>query len=235
MQVQLVLIDDYNQSVSQFEDLLQKITSGMTTGVVFERLPPSELWRRSEADVTSLQSLAEHLKDLMLVLKPEKAPTVEKRAEGLRRPLNNFREVVHRGSEDSMSDSRLALEELRKAVVQGSDFLDLAKEVKQKPSQVITEVLRLREVYDAKEYLSAIPVPEAMHVRFEGLRQNIGKLKLSVSKLEQKLGELRSDLDSVVQETAKFRPLSVEESKRKPADREVPPEEESGPEPSLVS
>ena len=230
-----MLIADYGQSVSQFEELLQKITSSMTTGIVFERLPPSELWRRSEADVTSLQSLAERLRDLMLMLKPEKVPTVRKRTEALLKPLSSFREILFRGSEDPLSDSRLALEELRKAVMEGSGFLDLAKEVRKKPSEGITEVLKLKEVYDAKEYLSAIPVPEATYVRFEGLRQNIEKLKLSVSKLEQSLGELRHDLDSVVEETAKFRPLSIGESKRKPAKLEVPPEEETGPEPSLVS
>ncbi len=230
-----MLIDDYNQGVSQFEELLQKITSNMTTGVVFERLPPSELWRRSEEDVTSLQSLAERLRDFMFMLKPEKVPTIRRRAEALLKPLNSFREMLFRGSQDSLSDSRLALEELRKAVVEGSNFLDLAKEVKKNPSESITEVLKLKDVYDAKEYLSAIPVPEATYVRFEGLRQNIGRLKLSVSQLEQTLGKLRHDLDSVVEETAKFRPLSIEESKRKPAEPEASPEEETAPEPSLAS
>lgn len=230
-----MLIADYGQSVSQFEELLQKITSSMTTGIVFERLPPSELWKRSEADVTSLRSLAERLRDFMLMLKPERVPTVRKRTEALVKPLKSFREILFRGSEDPLSDSRLALEELRKAVVEASDLLDLAKEVKRKPSESITEVLKLKEVYDAKEYLSAIPVPEATYVRFEGLRQNIEKLKLSVSKLEQSLGELRHDLDSVVEETAKFRPLSTEESRRKPTKPDVVPEEETGPEPSLVS
>ena len=230
-----MLIVDYGQSVSQFEELLQKITSNMTTGIVFERLPPPELWKRSETDVTSLQSLAERLRDIMLMLKPERVPTVIKRTEALLKPLNSFREILFRGSEDPLSDSRLALEELRKAVVEASDFLDLAKEVKKKPSESITEVLKLKEIYDAKEYLSAIPVPEATYVRFEGLRQNIEKLKLSVSKLEQSLGELRHDLEGVVEETAKFRPLSIEESRRKPTKPDASPEEETGPEPSLVS
>ena len=79
MQVQLVLIDDFNQSVRQLEELLQKITSDMTTGIVFERLQPSELWGRSEIDVTSLRSLAEHLREFMLTLKPERVPTIKKR------------------------------------------------------------------------------------------------------------------------------------------------------------
>ena len=235
MQVQLVLIDDFNQSVSQLEELLQKITSDMTTGIVFERLQPSELWGRSETDVTSLRSLTEQLREFMLMLKPEKVPTIKKRTEALLQPLKNFREALYRGSEDPLSDSRLALEELRKAVVEGSNYLDLAKEVRRNPSESITEVLRLKDVYDAKEYLSAIPVPEATYVIFEGLEQNIKKLKLSVSRLEQSLGQLREDLDLVVEETAKFRLLSTDEPKRKPSKPEVSTEEKAGPEPSLVS
>jgi hypothetical protein len=230
-----VLIDDFSQSVSRFEELLQKISSSMTTGVVFEKLPPTELWERSETDVTSAESLAEQLKGLMLTLKPEKVPTIKEQTEALLQPLNSFREILHRGSEDPLAGSRLALEELRKAVVEGSKFLDLAKEVRKKPSESISEVLKLKEVYDAKEYLSAIPVPEATYVRFEGLRKNIKRLELSISNLEQSLGELRDDLDSVVEETMKFRHLSIEESEKKQTKPKVSPEEETGPEPSLVS
>ncbi len=230
-----MLIDDFSESTSRFEELLQRISSSMTTGIVFEKLPPTELWKRSETDVTSAESSAEQLKGFMLTLKPEKVPTIRERTEALLQPLSSFREILHRGSEDPLADSRLALEELRKAVAEGSKFLDLAKEIRKKPSESISEVLKLKEVYDAKEYLSAIPVPEATYVRFEGLRKNIKRLELSISNLEQSLGELREDLDSVVEETAKFRHLSIEESERKPTKPKASPEEETGPEPSLVS
>jgi hypothetical protein len=69
---------------------------------------------------------------------------------------------------------------LRRAIKEGSNFLDSAKEIKKNPSENILTVLRLKEVYDTKEYLSAVPVPEAAQVQFVGLRRNIENLKISI-------------------------------------------------------
>jgi hypothetical protein len=132
-------------------------------------------------------------------------------------------------------NSRIAFEELRKAMTEGSSFLDLAKEVKNSPSEGITTILKLKEVYDSKEYLSAIPVPEVTYVRFASLKNDIENLKLTVSSLERSLSELRTNLDGVVEEISKFRALPPERMKEKPAEAEKPVEEEPGTEPSLVS
>jgi len=230
-----MIIEDYGLNISRFEELLQKITSNITSGIIFEKLTPSELWEKSEADVMSLQSLAEQLKELMLVLKPERAPTIERRTKALLQPLNDFREMLFRRSDDLLANSKLALEELRKAVMEGSNFLDLAKEIKGNPSESIAEVLKLKEVYDTKEYLSAIPVPEAAYVRFVGLRRNMENLKLSISSIERILGELRKNLDHVAEEISKFRPLSIEKSKEEPKKSEDTSKEKTVSEPTLLS
>jgi len=230
-----MVFEDFASSISQFEELLQKITANMTAGVVFEKLPPVELWKRSEVDVTNIQSLAGHLRELMLTLKPEKAPTIRKRTHALLQPLSNFRETLFRRSDDPLAASKLALEELRKAVVEGSNLLDLAKEIDKKPSESISAVLRLKEVYDAKEYLSAIPVPEATYARFTGLRKNVENLKLSVANLERALAEVRKNLDGVLEETSKYRPSRIEEPGTKQAETPMPAREEASSQPSLVS
>ena len=228
-------IEDFGTSIIQFEEILQKITANMTSGVIFEKLMPPDLWKRSEADVTSLQNSALHLRELMLVFKPEKTPTIERRTRALVQPLGSFKEILSRKSDDPLTNSKLALEELRKAVVEGSNLLDLAKEIKRQPSEGISAVLKLKEVYDAKEYLSAIPVPGAIYARFLGLRKNIENLQTSLSNLEQVLRDLRKNLDSVVDEMSKFRPMPTEELEEKPVELEVSTAEEKGPEPSLVS
>ncbi len=230
-----MVFEDFASNISQFEELLQKITASMTTGLVFEKLPPVELWKRSEADVTGLQSLAGHLRELMLTLKPEKAPTIRRRTQALLQPLNSFRETLFRRSDDPLASSKLAIEELRKAVVEGSNLLELAKEIHEKPSESISAVLRLKEVYDSKEYLSAIPVPEATYARFAGLRKNIENLKLSVASLERALEELRKSLDSVSEEISRYRPSRMEEPSAKRAEAEMSAREEASSEPSLVS
>lgn len=219
-----MLIEDYSLSINRFEGLLQKITANTTSGILFERLPPSEIWERSETDVTSLQNLVQKLNDYMVTLKPERAPTIEKHTQATLQPLNNFREILFRKSGDPEANSKLALDELRRAVMEGSKMLDLAKEIKDDPSESIVTILKLKEVYDAKEYLSAIPVPEATHVRFVRLKRDIDGLKLSIANLERTLEELRRSLNSVVEEISKYKPLPSEK-----------PEENTGPEPTLVS
>jgi hypothetical protein len=217
------LIEDFTAKMNGFEELLQKVTADTASSIVSEHLSQTEIKKRSADDVASLRSLAEQLKPPMLVLKPESASTIEKRATAMLQSLDNFKEILARKPED-LSNSKLALEELRRAVAEGSSFLDLAKEIKKNPSEIIATILKLKEIYDAKEYLSAIPVPEVVHVRFTSLKKDIEKLRLSISSLERSVAELRGSLDHIMEELAKFRPSSAEETG-----------EESGLEPTLVS
>ena len=210
------LIEDYNLKISQFEELLQRITSDTTSSVVLERLSPSEIWERSQRDVTSLRDLAKQLRDFMLLLKPERAPTIRRRVEALLKPLGFFEEILTRKSGGSPDDSRLALDELRRATVEGSNLLELAKEIRDNPSEIISTLLRLKEVYDAKEYLSAISIPEATYVRFEGLKKEIKNLRLSIASIEHALEDLKQSLDGVAAEISKFRPLPEEKTRGKP-------------------
>lgn len=228
------MIEDFTLKLSQFEEMLQKITSNITSGIISERLAPSEIWKESEEDVTTLRTLAEQIKKTMLVLKPEKAVTIEKRSAALLQPLSKFKETLFKKGEQGVN-SKQALEELRGSVIEGSSFLDLAKEIKNSPSEGITTILKLKEVYDSKEYLSAIPVPEVTYVRLASLKNDIEKLKLAMSGLEHSLSELRTNLNSVVEEISKYRVLPTETTEENPAETEEPAEEESGPEPSLVS
>ena len=210
------VIQDYEVKISQFENLLQRITTDMTSSVVLEKMVPSEVWRRSQRDVTLLRDLAKQLKDFMLLLKPEKAPTIKRHVEALLKPLSNFEDILLRKSEGSPADSRVALDELRRAAIEGSNFLDLAKEIRDNPSEMISTLFRLKEVYDAKEYLSAVSVPEATFVRFEGLKKEIKNLRLSIVNMERALKDLKNGLDMVSAELSKFRPLSEGETQEEP-------------------
>ena len=202
------MIEDYNLKISQFEELLQRITSDITSNVVLEKLAPSEIWERSQRNVTLLRDLAKQLRDFMLLLKPERAPTIKRRVEALLKPLSIFEDILLRKSEGSPDDSRLALDELRRAAVEGANFLELVKEIRDNPSESIATILRLKEVYDAKEYLSAISIPEATYVRFEGLKKEIKNLRLSIASIERALEDLKHSLEGVAAEISKFRPIS---------------------------
>jgi len=219
------VIEDYNLKISQFEELLQRITLDTTSSVVLEKLAPSEIWERSQKDVTSLRELAEQLGDFMLLLKPEKAATIKRRVEALLKPLSIFKDILLRKSEEgSPADSRVALDELRRAAVEGSNLLELAKEIRDNPSESIAILLRLKEVYDAKEYLSAISIPEATYVRFEGLKKEIKNLRLSIASIERALKDLKNSLDGIAAEISKFRPLPEGKMREAPEASGLPDE-----------
>jgi hypothetical protein len=228
------LIEDFTVNLSKFEELLQEISASTASGVISERLTPSDIWKKSEADVTTLRNLAEQIRKSMLVLKPEKASTIEKRSATLLQSLSKFKELLFKKGEQ-VPNPKLALDELRRAMIEGSSILDLAKEIKNNPSEGIVAILKLKEVYDSKEYLSAIPVPEVTYVRFASLKNDIEGLKLAVTNLERQLSELRTNLDSVVEEISKFRVLPAEKKIRKPENAKEASDEDFNPEPSLIT
>ena len=229
-----MLIEDFTVNLSKFEELLQEISASTTSGVISERMSPSDIWKKSEADVTTLRNLAEQIKKSMLILKPEKASTIEKLSATMLQSLSKFKEFLFKKGEQALN-SKLALDELRRAMIEGSSLLDLAKEIKNNPSEGIVAILKLKEVYDSKEYLSAIPVPEVTYVRFASLKNDIESLKLAVTNLERQLSELRTNLDSVVEEISKFRVLPAEKTRGKPKEAEKASDEDFDPEPSLIT
>lgn len=204
------MIQEYEEKIGQFEVLLQRITTDLTSNVVLEKMTPTDVWRRSERDITSLRDLTRQLRDLMLLLKPEVAPTIRRQVDALLEHLKAFEETLEK--QGSEGDSKAALEELRKASIEGANLLELAKKIRENPSKSLSTILRLKEVYDAKEYLSAVSIPEASFIRFENLKRAIKNLNLSILNIEQALKDLKNSLDAVSDELSKFQPISEEKS-----------------------
>jgi len=205
-------MEDYDKRIAEFEELLQRLATEITSGVLFERLSPSELWERAERSVMALRSLSEKLVETMLILKPERTPTIERQFRAILQPLNSFREILFKKTEDPLASSKQALEHLRKALMEGSDLLQLAKSIRKEPSKSIMEILKLREVYQAKEYLSTLPVPETLYLRFVNLRRQMENLTFHMANLEKALEDVRASLDIVQNEISKFRPASAGEA-----------------------
>jgi len=215
------VIQEYDLKISEFEDLLQRITADMASGAISERTVPSEAWKRTQRDIAIFRNLAKQIGNFMLILKPERAPTIKRHIVALTKPLSAFENILQK-PEVSPEDSRIALEELRKATTEGSNILELAKEIRDNPSESISTILKLKEIYDAKEYLSAISIPEAAYVRFEGLKKEIKALRLSILNLERSLTNLKNSLDAVSAEVSKFRPLSEEKTQKEQGNSSQP-------------
>jgi hypothetical protein len=200
---------DYVQRISEFEKALEQIAEVMPREAIFERAAPKDLWSPLEIHITSLKNLAEALKASMLILKPEKTHTIERVFEGVVQPLNAFKETLFQASADTTANSRRALEHLRKAIVGSYDFLILAKEIRDNPSPAIEEILKLREIYGAKEYISTVPAPEALHIRIIGLIKRAEALDASLKSLEKALDEVKLNLNKIREESLKFRSVPV--------------------------
>ena len=206
----------FGQQIGEFENALEQVTSAIPRNAVFERIHPKELWSKAEAPVTRLKSLAESFKASLLILKSEKAPTIEQLFEAMIQPLNAFEETLFQKSTDPMANTKAALEQLRKAMVGGYDFLILAKEIRKAPSPAIKEILKLKEVYGAKEYISSVQVPETLQIRLTSLIRRVEALSTSLTSLEKALNTVKRNLHDLREESLKFRSAPVQNYAQKP-------------------
>jgi hypothetical protein len=187
-----VLREEFNRLTKEYEEALQHLASDITTGVLFERLPPMDLWKRAETDVTRLKDLTVSCKDRMLILKPEQAAATEQRFGMFFQGLTNFREILFQNSSEPLTNSRLAFELLRGAVVDGSEFLWLIKDARDNPSPLISEVLRLREIAESGGHAATDEtVHEPTQPVSEGLSREIDNLRSTLDALERAVLEMR--------------------------------------------
>jgi len=202
--------ENYEEIIDKFEHVLQKITTETTRGVIFEHLPPMDLWNKTESYVTQLRELAENCKETMLILKPEKAHIVEQRFKAVTQPLNTFKEILFQKTTDPLANSRLAFEQLSKAIAEGSNFLLLSKEVQKNPSPAIKEILMLKRIAGKIEPTSTVESPETPQLKPARLIWRVESLRASLTSLERNLEEAKDSLSMLRKEILKYGYASVE-------------------------
>jgi hypothetical protein len=208
-------IKDPDEKIRKFDNLLQKMTTNMTSEIIFEKLLPSELLERFEADLDNLMKLAEHLKEIMLIYKPEKALTIKKGLKDFFQPLNEFKQLSSDKKNDNLLNSKFVLEKLRKVIVEGTKFFDLSKNIRNNPSKGILTILKMKEMYKTKDYLSTITIPETIFARFSILEKNIKNTKVRIYNLEKTIVELNNSLSGLKKVMSTFRQTAKEKSKNK--------------------
>ena len=197
LSVTVLILEEFSQRVGELDAVLQKVATDIASGVLLERVQPMDLWNNSEASVTLLKMLAENCRETMTLLKPEKALAVEQRFRALTQPLNVFKDILFQKTNDPLANSRLAFEQLRKALMEGSDFLILAREIRGNPSPAVQEILRLREEKEeVKELTSVVSTPETQLKQAHLLRQ-VEALRLSVASMEKALSEVKERLGNI--------------------------------------
>lgn len=201
--------ENYGERIENFERMLQKVATDIASGTFFERLPPMDLWKKTETHITRLGDLAKGCRETMLVLKPERAHTVEQRFKAIVQPLNVFKDILFQKTTDPLANSRLALEQLSRAIAEGTEFLLLAKEIQEKPSPIISEILMLKRVVEAMESTSVVETLETPRLSPSRLIWRIESLRASLTSLERTLGEAKESLNKLREEILKYGYASV--------------------------
>jgi len=204
VRVMLLTIKDLESKINYLESLLEGVSSNILANISYERASPEDLWSKSETDINAIRRTAEEIRDIMLLLKPEKAPSIRRAFKGFIQPINIFIEILRKPSEQVQDASKQALDHLRRAVAESQEFINAAKDVVKNPSESILEILKLKEIYETKEYISKVSVPETVFARLEHFKRGMETLKLRILNLEQVVQELLKQMDKLQEEISRF-------------------------------
>lgn len=207
-----MVYEKFRTQLSQFEENLQKLAKDIASGIIFERLEPNELWKKAEETVTNLTQLLESLHEKMLILKPEKAPLIESQYVNMAKSLRNFKEILFQKTSDPLANSRLAFEQLRKAVTDGSDLLVLMRQIRDEPSQIIDAILRLKAAAETKGPVVTIEAPKEVQPMLEKIFKHIEAARASVISAEKALGEVKEHLRNMQRECLQINNTKKEET-----------------------
>ncbi|RJS80951.1 hypothetical protein DRO47_03480 [Candidatus Bathyarchaeota archaeon] len=196
--------DELNNQIESFEKLAQKVTLEIIDNTVFQKASLSEVRGKAEASINELKDLAYRMKENMLTLKPEKHLTIEKVYRSVVEPLDDFGETISKETGEA-SIPREALEKLRRAVINGSELILLAKNIVADPSRSLTEIMRLKEIAEAKEYISMVSAPEALLTRIRSVLEEVEDLESAISILQSRLEGIRIKVDRIKDALKKIR------------------------------
>ena len=206
--------ENLDAKIASFEQTLQKLATQIATGALLEKIPPDELLEKTEEDVNKLSELAEEMKEELLMLKPEKAYSVERCCRNVTQTLTTFRDILLQKSVDPLANSRLALDQLRKALTDGSDYLVLIKELRGNPSPLIEAILKMRMTCEGKGQVLTIKVPEEAKTFFEHFYKHIQALAASLNVMEKTLADMKHHLNELHRQVLRMGSREEEEEGR---------------------
>ena len=138
------MMEEFKDKLDSLEDVVKDIAVDITTGVIVERLPPERIWEKAGDRALRISSLTKELEEILLTVKPERAPTVERYVKMIVEGLEKFRETLFRPG-DPLERSREGIEQLRRSLVTVSDFMAVCRDALSNPSPVIREIMSLKE------------------------------------------------------------------------------------------
>jgi len=203
--------EELDTRTSEFEDLLQKVASAIASGALSERLSPSKLLEKTENYINRLSELATSNQESMLILKPEITPTIKAKYKNLAQTLTTFKDILLQNTSDPVANSRLAFEQLRKALTDGSDFLFLMREVRDNPSPLINYLLNFKKVSETKGSVINIQASEDIQPLIKYVLDHIEELSTGLTELEKRIGEIKQSVQELQEKSLKALSQKTEE------------------------
>jgi hypothetical protein len=195
--------EEFNEEIGKFEEIMQKVASDVASGAIFEKLSPSELLNKTEHYFDSLKDSAMKNEEFMLILKPEKAYTVKTSCKNFTQTLTTFKDILLQNSPDPLANSRLAFEQLRKALTDGSDLLLLMRDIRDNPSPLIDALITLKKASETKGPVISIQASEEIQPLIKYVLGHIDDLRAALLGLEKKVGEMKQIMRELQEESLK--------------------------------
>lgn len=196
--------EEFNQIISEFEEILQKVASDVASGVIFEKLPPSELLNKTEHYVNGLRDSTIKSEEIMLILKPEKAYTIKALCKNFTQTLTTFKDILLQNSPDPLANSRLAFEQLRKALTDGSDILFLMRDIRDNPSPLMDALITLKKASETRGPVISIKASEEVQPLIKHVLGRIDEFRVTLMGLEKKVGEMKQIMRGLQEESLKI-------------------------------
>jgi hypothetical protein len=196
--------EELDEKIGEFERILQKVASDITSGGLSEKLSPSDLLKKTEHYVNRLSDLAIGSEEFMLVLKPEKAYTIKSMCKNLTQTLTIFKDILLQNTPDPLANSRLAFEQLRKALADGSDFLFLMQEIRDNPSPAINAILTFKKASETKSSVISIQAKEDVEPLIKYVLSRIDDFRTALIGLEKKVDEMKQIMRELQEESLKI-------------------------------
>lgn len=194
----------FDEKIREFEGILQKVASDIAGGVLFEKLSPSELLTKTEYYVNRIKDLATSSEELMLILKPEKAYSIKLMCKNLTQTLTTFKDILLQNTSDPLANSRLAFEQLRKAITDGSDFLFLMREIRDNPSPLIDAILAFKKASETKSSVISIQAKEDVQPLIKYVLGRLDDFRAVLIALEKKVDEMKRIMRELQEESIKM-------------------------------
>jgi hypothetical protein len=187
--------------IRNVEESLQRMAGEIASGILSEKLTPSDLMNKTEYYINNLRDSAAKSKEYMIILKPEKAYTAIRICDEFTQTLKTFRDILLQDSPDPSANSRLAFEQLRKALTDGSDLLFLMRDVNNNPSPLIDALITLKKASEAKGPVISIQASEEVQPLIKNVLGHIDELRSELIGLEKNLGEMKKTMRNLQQES----------------------------------